>query len=149
VASEIEVQTRDFVLKKLGQELKGTLFEDFVAQLLKVMGYNTRKHGTGKGADGGVDLIAYKDELGFEPPVIKVQVKSGDGTSGDAEVSSLYGKCDKGEHALFVTRGDFSSKAMDFARSKPNLRLVAGPELVGLILQHYETLTVAIKDSCP
>jgi hypothetical protein len=33
-----------------------------------------------KGADGGVDIIAHKDELGFEPPIIKVQVKSKEGT---------------------------------------------------------------------
>jgi restriction system protein len=79
VAEDIEEQTRDYILKKLAQELKGGSFEDFIANLLRVMGYKTRQPKRGKGADGGVDIIAYKDELGFEPPIIKVQVKSKEG----------------------------------------------------------------------
>jgi restriction system protein len=149
VAEEIEEQTRDYVLKKLAQELKGGPFEDFIAHLLQVMGYKTRQPYRGKGADGGVDIIAHKDELGFEPPIIKVQVKSKEGTSGDPEVSSLYGKCDKDEYALFVTFGDFSGQATSFARSKPNLRLIAGDELVDLILQHYEKFDSRYKGLLP
>jgi restriction system protein len=149
VAEEIEEQTRDYILKKLAQELKGGSFEDFIAQLLQVMGYKTRQPGRGKGADGGVDILAHKDELGFEPPIIKVQVKSKEGTSGDPEISALYGKCDKDEYALFVTLGDFSNQAISFARSKPNLRLVAGAELVNLILQHYEKFDSRYKGVLP
>src|SRR5262249_2534499 len=149
VAEEIEEQTRDYILKKLAQELKGGPFEDFVAHLLQVMGYKTRQPGRGKGADGGVDILAHKDELGFEPPIIKVQVKSKEGTCGDPEVSALYGKCDKDEYALFVTLGDFSNQATNFARSKPNLRLIAGDELVDLILQHYEKFDSRYKGLLP
>lgn len=149
VASEIEEQTRDYILKKLAQELKGGPFEDFVAHLLQVMGYRTRQPKRGMGADGGVDIIAHRDELGFEPPIIKVQVKSKDGTSGDPEVSALYGKCDKDEYALFVTLGDFSKQAENFGRNKPNLRLIAGAELVTLILQHYEKFDSRYKALLP
>jgi restriction system protein len=149
VADEIEEQTRDYILKKLAQELKGGSFEDFVSHLLQVMGYKTRQPKRGKGADGGVDIIAHKDELGFEPPIIKVQVKSKEGTSGDPEVSALYGKCDKDEYALFVTLGDFSNQASNFARNKPNLRLIAGDELVNLILQHYEKFDSRYKGLLP
>jgi hypothetical protein len=42
VAEDIEEQTRDYILKKLAQELKGGSFEDFIANLLRVMGYKTR-----------------------------------------------------------------------------------------------------------
>ncbi|MBP7507781.1 MAG: restriction endonuclease [Prolixibacteraceae bacterium] len=41
-----------------------------------ILGYRTRV--TPEGPDGGVGIIAYKDELGLEPPIIKVQVKSND-----------------------------------------------------------------------
>jgi predicted Mrr-cat superfamily restriction endonuclease len=34
-------------------------------------------------AGGGIDIVAHKDELGFEPPIIKVQVKSSEGSIGD------------------------------------------------------------------
>jgi predicted Mrr-cat superfamily restriction endonuclease len=54
------------------------------------MGYRTRRISR-EGADGGVDIIAHKDELGFEPPIIKVQVKATEGKVGDPEASALYG----------------------------------------------------------
>ena len=62
--------TRDFVLKRLAQELKGHPFAHFVAHLLNTMGYRTRV--SPEGVDGGIDIVAHKDELGFEPPIIKV-----------------------------------------------------------------------------
>ena len=43
---------------------KGILFSHFVAQLLETMGYRTRI--SPEGPDGGIDIIAHKDELGFE-----------------------------------------------------------------------------------
>lgn len=149
VALEIEDQTRDYILKKLAQELKGGPFEDFIAHLLQVMGYRTRQPKRGKGADGGIDIIAHRDELGFEPPIIKVQVKSKEGSSGDPEVTALYGKCDSDEYALFVTLGDFTSQAQNFARNKPNLRLISGNELVDLILQHYDKFDSRYKGLLP
>src|SRR6185295_5300940 len=136
VAEDIEETTRDFVLKRLAQELKGHPFAEFVAHLLNTMGYRTRV--SPEGPDGGIDIVAHKDELGFEPPIIKVQVKSSEGSIGDPVVSSLYGKVAAGEFGLFVTLGSYTSQATRFARGKSNLRLIDGEELVGLILQHYE-----------
>src|SRR5262249_27829844 len=78
VAEDIEETTRDFVLKQLATELKGHPLAEFVAHLLEAMGYHTRL--SPEGPDGGIDIIAHKDELGFEPPIIKVQVKSGEGS---------------------------------------------------------------------
>lgn len=89
VAEEIEQITQDFILKQLSQELKGHPFAHFVAHLLESMGYRTRV--SPEGADGGIDIIAHRDELGFEPPIIKVQVKSRDGSTGAPDVQALYG----------------------------------------------------------
>jgi restriction system protein len=127
VQSDIEETTRDFIIKALAQELKGHPFADFVAHLLNTMGYRTRV--SPEGADGGVDIIAHKDELGFEPPIIKVQVKSGEASSiGDPVVAALYGKVDPKEFGLFVTLGTYSNPAKQFARGKANLRLIDGDE---------------------
>ena len=136
VAHEIEENTRDFILKSLAQHLKGHPFAGFVAHLLNLMGYRTRV--SEEGPDGGIDIIAHKDELGFEPPFIKVQVKSSEGNIGDPAVSSLYGKVSHGEYGLFVTLGAFTTQAQNFARSKSNLRLIDGEELVDLIFRYYE-----------
>lgn len=34
-----------------------------------------------EGRDDGIDIVAHKDELGFEPPIIKVQVKRSEAAS--------------------------------------------------------------------
>ena len=138
VAEDIAQNTKDFVLKQLAQELKGHPLADLVAQLLETMGYRTRV--SPPGPDKGVDILAHKDELGFEPPIIKVQVKSTEGTVGDPEVSSLYGKVANDEFGLLVTLGSYSSQASTFAGGKSNLRLIDGSQLVDLILLHYEQL---------
>lgn len=147
VAADIEETTRDFVIKQLAQELKGHPFAAFVGHLLNTMGYRTRV--SPEGPDGGVDIVAHKDELGFEPPIIKVQVKSTEGNIGDPEVSSLYGKVGSGEHGLFVTLGGFTPKAVSFAKSKSNLRLIDGEELVQLIFSHYEQFDSRYKGLIP
>jgi restriction system protein len=110
------------------------------------MGYRARKTQVNTPS---VDLLAHKDELGFEPPIIKVQVKSGDGKITDKDVSALYGKLGAGEHGLVVTLGDFTDEAQRFANSKSNLRLVNGAELVELILRHYEGFDSRYKGLIP
>ncbi|MHB1329875.1 MAG: restriction endonuclease [Gemmatimonadales bacterium] len=147
VADEIEETTRDFILKRLAQELKGHPFAHFVAHLLNAMGYRTRV--SPEGPDGGIDIVAHKDELGFEPPIIKVQVKSTDGSVGDPAVSSLYGKVGPSEYGLLVTLGTITAQAKSFSRAKDNLRLIDGPELVDLIFQHYERFDARYKGLLP
>lgn len=147
IAEDIEQTTHDFILKRLVQELKGHPLAEFVASLLSTMGYRTRV--LPEGPDGGVDIIAHKDELGFEPPIIKVQVKSNEGSIGDPIVSALYGKVSAGEFGLLVALGTFTNQARNFERSKSNLRLIDGEALVNLILQHYEQFDSRYKGLLP
>lgn len=147
IAAEIEQTTRDFVVKELARELKGHPFAEFVAHLLGAMGYRTRV--SPPGPDSGIDIVAHKDELGFEPPIIKAQIKSGEGNVGEPEVSALFGKVASSEFGLFVTLGGFTNQAKNFARSKSNLRLIDGDELVDLLLAHYDQLDSRYKGLIP
>ncbi len=147
VVDEIEATTRDYVLKRLAREAKGYPLENFVAHLLEAMGYKTRV--TPVGTDAGIDIIAHKDDLGFEPPIIKVQVKSTEGSVGDPIVSALYGKVENGEFGLLVTLGTFTAQAKSFAQNKSNLRLVDGDELVDLIFEYYERFDSKYKGLLP
>lgn len=144
---ELEARTRDYVLKRLAREAKGYPLEGFVAHLLEAMGYKTRV--TPVGTDAGIDIIAHKDDLGFEPPIIKVQVKSTEGSVGDPVVSALYGKVGNGEFGLLATLGAFTPAAKSFARGKSNLRLIDGGELVDLIFKHYEQFDSKYKGLLP
>lgn len=147
VAEEIEQNTRDFILKQLSKELKGHALAEFVAHLMETMGYRTRI--SPEGPDGGIDIIAHKDELGFEPPIIKIQVKSTESNIGDPVVSALYGKVGKDEYGLLVTLGSYTNQARSFARSRSNLRLIDGNELVDLIFSHYEQFDSRYKGLLP
>jgi len=147
IVEGIELTSRDYVLKKLAQLLKGHPLAHFVGHLLQTMGYRTRI--SPEGPDGGIDIIAHKDELGLEPPIVKVQVKSTEGQIGEPVVSGLYGKVGQGEYGLFVTLGTFTNQAITFARNKNNLRLINGDELVDLIFQHYEHFDSRYKGLLP
>jgi restriction system protein len=150
VAGEIEENTEAWIIGQLARKTKGHPFGQVVAHLLNVMGYRTRV--SPPGPDGGVDILAHKDELGFEPPIIKVQCKSSEGTIGDHDVSALSGKVGEGGNGhfgLFVTLGTFSTAAVNFAKSKPNLRLIDGERLVRLISEHYEQFDSRHKGLLP
>lgn len=131
-----EETTRDFIVKRLKVGLSAYQFEHFVGHLLECIGYHSRV--TQRSGDGGVDVIAHKDELGFQPPIIKVQCKQAVSVIGQPDVAQLYGHVDHSEHGLFVTLGSYSAQARQFERSKANLRLIDGDSLVDLIFSHYD-----------
>lgn len=135
VSAQVEESTEDFIIKRLKSSQTPYQFEHFVAHLLRCMGYHSRV--TQASADGGIDIIAHRDELGFEPPIIKVQCKQILSTIGRPELQQLHGAIEMGEHGLFVTLGGFSPDARTYERGKPNLRLIDGPALIELIYTHY------------
>lgn len=135
VSAQVEESTEDFIIKRLKNNQSPFQFEHFVAHLLKCMGYYSRV--TQASADGGVDIIAHRDELGFEPPIIKVQCKQILSTIGRPDVQKLFGAIEREEKGLFVTLGSFSADARTFEQTKPNLRLIDGLALIELIYEHY------------
>ena len=135
IAEQFEESTEDFVIKRLKHSQSSYEFEHFIAHLLECMGYFARV--TKASGDGGVDVIAHRDRLGFEPPVIKVQCKQTMAVSGRPDVQKLFGAIERDEKGLFVTLGSFSPDARVFEQSKSNLRLIDGKALVDLIYDHY------------
>jgi restriction system protein len=145
VSAATQQSTRDFIRKQIALELKGHPFAHFVAELLRTMGYRTRV--SSEGSDGGVDIVAHRDELGLEPPIIKVQVKSSEGNIGGPDISQLIGNVGAAEYGLFVTLGGYSSQAKNKAAGR--IRLVDGEEVVDLVLAHYEEMDSRYKASIP
>lgn len=147
VSAQVEESAEDFIIKRLKARLSPYDFEKFIAHLLTCMGYHARV--TQQSADGGIDVIAHRDELGFEPPVIKAQCKQTLDQIGRPAVQQLHGAIEHGEHGLFVTLGTFSPDAQTFERSKPNLRLIDGNDLIGLIYRHYDSFAPSYKVLLP
>lgn len=146
-AVQAEESVEDFIIKRLKSVMTSEQFEYFIADLLRSMGYFTRV--SRYSGDGGVDIIAHKDELGFEPPIIKVQCKQTLTPIGGPAVQQLLGAIQQSEHALFVTLGGFTPDAVRIERGKSHLRLVGGSDLVQLILGNYDKLDPRFKSLIP
>lgn len=143
-AEEIVETTKDFILKELSKHLKGYNLEEFVADLLKTMGYRTIV--SAQGGDSGIDITAYKDEL---PPRILVQVKSQNGDIKESTIQSLKGTMREGDYGLFVTLSNYTKNAQKYLESTPIIRGINGTELVDLILKYYEDLSEKYRKMIP
>lgn len=139
--------TEDFIIRKLHQSLNGYQFEEFVAHLLECMGYVARI--TQKSGDGGVDIIAHKDILGFEPPIIKVQCKKTLTSNGLPEINQLLGTLGNEEFALFVNLGSYTTQARNKATNKSKLRLIDGKEIIQLIYKYYDSFSPQYRSLLP
>lgn len=143
-AEEIIESTKDFILKELSKNLKGYALEEFVADLLRAMGYRTAV--SSQGGDSGIDITAYKDEL---PPRILVQVKSQDGDIKETTIQSLKGAMREGDYGLFVSLSNYTKNAQKYLDSTPIIRGINGMELVALVLKYYDDLSEKYRKMIP
>lgn len=144
---QAEENANDFVIKRLMSELSGYKFEEFVAHLLECMGYTARV--TAKSGDGGVDVIAHMDPLGFQPPIVKVQCKRTTGQTPRPDVDQLLGTLGDGEYGLFVNLGSYARGAVELERNRAKLRLINGEQFVELIFEHYANLAPRYRSMIP
>lgn len=147
VSKQAEVTTGDFVIRQIMAKLSGYEFEEFVAHLLECMGYTARV--TQRSGDGGVDVIAHRDKLGFEPPILKVQCKRKTDQVPRPEVDQLLGTLGEGEYGLFITLGSFGRQSIDLERNRPKLRLIDGEQFVELVLENYAHLAPRYRTMIP
>lgn len=146
-AYQAEASTSDFVIKRLMAELTGHQFEEFMAHLLECMGYTARV--TPKSGDGGVDVIAHMDPLGFQPPIVKVQCKRTTAQTPRPDVDQLLGTLGDGEYGLFVNLGSYARGAVELERNRAKLRLINGEQFVELILEYYGSLSPRYRAMIP
>lgn len=126
-------------------------FQDMVAALLRAMNYHT-PFVSPKGKDGGIDVIAYQDPLGVNPPRIKVQVKHmPKSTIGAKEIRGLTGLLNREtDVGLFVTTGHYSPDAKKFARSSHiHVELIDFERFINLWQEYYNKLTDEEKNMLP
>lgn len=132
-------------------ELKAYEFQDMVAELLKAMGYYVR-HVSPPGADGGLDILAFRDPLGTQTPHIKVQVKHRKDQKLDVkEVRELAGILHKdSDIGLLVSLNGFTKDAdREIAQASKHLDRIDRERLLELWIQHYDKLSEAGKKFLP
>lgn len=147
VSKQAELTTGDFVIRQLMTKLSGYEFEELVAHLLECMGYTARV--TPRSGDGGVDVIAHRDKLGFEPPILKVQCKRKTDQTPRSEVDQLLGTLGDGEYGLFISLGSFGRQSVELERNRPKLRLINGEQFVELLFEHYGRLAPRYRSLIP
>jgi restriction system protein len=138
-------ETKDYLLKQWSRT--GTDFEEVVAAVFRAMGYTaTTQAGT---HDLGVDVLAHQDPLGVQPPILKIQCKSGTGTVGGPAVQQLRGLLNGPEKGVLVSLGGFTNDARHVQQNDADLVLIDGDRFVDLFLEHYEKLAPQWRHKFP
>ena len=147
VSRQAEVTTSDFVIRRIMAMMNGYEFEELVAHLLECMGYTARV--TQRSGDGGVDVIAHTDALGFQPPIIKVQCKRRTNQTPRTDVDQLLGTLGEGEYGLYINLGSYSRSSVELERNRAKLRLIDGEQFVEMVLQHYPKMSPRFRGLIP
>ena len=118
--------------------------------LLRAMGFHI-PFVAPKGKDGGVDIVAYKDPLGAQPPRIKVQVKHRQEKCGPQTVRELLGVIRKdGEVGLIVSSGGFTADAIvEMQKSPVHIEAIDLSNLISLWQEHYSKLDEEYRKLLP
>lgn len=121
------------------------VFQWLVAELLKAMGYYVNWISP-RGADGGVDVIAYIDPLGVQQPIIKVEVKRWQNKIDLQRVKSFSANLGSKDIGIYVALGGFTSEAEKFCREfDSHITLVDFDSFVTLWKKHYDKLSDEAK----
>lgn len=147
VSRQAEETTSDFVIRRITAGLSGYEFEELVAHMLECMGYTARV--TQRSSDGGVDVIAHMDALGFQPPIVKVQCKRITSQTLRPDVDQLLGTLGDGEYGLFVNLGSYTRGAIELERNRAKLRLIDGEQFVEIVLENYSRLSPRYRSLVP
>jgi len=113
------------------EKLSGRQFEEFISLLLQKLGFRIEQ--VQLGADGGIDIMAFREE-----PLVKgkyiIQCKRQNKPVGQPVVRDLYGTVMDARAAkgILITTSTFSLPAQRFAADKP-LELIDGVELWKLL----------------
>ena len=140
----------DYVARRIRQKFAGHRLEYLVENILKVEGYTTLQ--TRPGADGGVDVIAGKGDMGFEEPRLCVQVKSGVSPVDLPDYNRLQGNVNSfgAHHGLLVSLSDFTRAVLnENERSFFQIRLWDSRQLTRNLLETYGELPADIRVDIP
>jgi restriction system protein len=138
-------ETEDYLLRQWSRTSQQ--FEHVVAAVFRAMGYTAQvQQGT---HDLGVDVIAHPDPLGVQPPLLKIQAKSGTGRIGAKEVKELRGLLNQGEKGVLVALGGFSNDSRHVQQNDADLVLIDGERFVALFLEFYDRLDAETRNRFP
>ena len=147
---DIEEYARDRIRQYIGRRFAGHGLARVVAAVLEAQGYKVRV--APAGPDGGLDVIAGQGPMGFDPPKLGVQVKSGSEAVDTGVLHQLQGvlKNFGAERGLIVAWGGYKQSVL---REAPlhyfEIRLWNADDLVQMICAAYDRLPPDLQAELP
>jgi restriction system protein len=147
---DLAVSARDQIERHVAANFAGHAFTQLISEILKAQGYQCRV--SPPGGDKGVDILAGQGSLGFDRPMLVVQVKSGDIVADQPTLQSLLG-CVQDTHAdygLLVSWSGFKPTV----RQRTNdlyfrVRLWGRDEIMEALFATYDKLPEKIRTELP
>jgi restriction system protein len=152
--SGADIDLEDYAATKIrshvAENFSGHRLAEIVDAILKAQGYQTDV--SRPGPDGGVDIIAGRGPMGFDPPRLCVQVKSGDQQQDVKVIRELKGtmKDFGADQGLFVSWGGFKRTVKAEARRQFfEIRLWDASDVVAAVQRYYDQLSEDLKADLP
>ncbi len=147
---DLEQYAKDQIRNHISHKFRGRSLERLIAELLRAQGYKVLE--APEGPDGGVDIIAGRGPMGFEPPRLCVQVKSSDIPLDVGALRELQGvmKNFGADQGLLVSWGGFKqSVSREARRLFFEVRLWDAGDVVTNVQQHFEELPDDLQAELP
>ena len=143
-AADQEARNKELIAKRIAG-IGPYETQDLAAGILQALGYATEV--APPGADGGLDIVACKDALFLQPPIVKAQVKARPGTkTGPDEIRQLNGLLERpNDRGIFISTGGFTGPASTEA-AQMQIQLWDLPRLTDLFLENYAALPEEVAD---
>jgi len=119
-------------------------FEELCREYFTSKGYKAEL--TKKGADGGIDVMIFKESYSLLKPFGIIQCKAwGKSRIGVKLIRELYGvmASEKTPLGVFMTTGGFTSDAMKFSKNK-HLKLISGVQFLKLIRELPDKAQISV-----
>jgi len=147
---DLEQIARDQIARLIFSKYNGHEMEFLVEAILQAQGFTT--YHSDKGADGGKDILAAPDTLGFGHPRICVQVKSQDTPLERAVLDQLVGTMQdvQAGQGLLVSWGGFKPTIRrEASRLFFKVRLWDQNDLIDHFLANYDKLDEDLRAELP
>jgi restriction system protein len=147
---DLEQIARDQIARHIYSTFAGHGLESLVEAILNAQGFTT--HHSDKGPDGGIDLLAAPDTLGFGRPRICVQVKSQDSPLERPVLDQLVGAMQHvgADQGLLVCWGGFKKTVLqEVPRLFFKVRMWDQNDLIDHFLAVYDKLDDDLRAEIP
>lgn len=151
ILDEARSEAMDRIEEYIQDSIPPFKFQRMVADLLKAMGYYIASNADDYVSDGGVDIIAYKEQFGTGGHCIKVQVKRQKESISEKGLRAFANLLTENDVGIFVCTGGFKRSALQDMHKNIQKRITAleATDFINLWIKYYDKLDEAAQKKLP